>query len=214
VLNFPPFPEVPEPLRGRRFVVVEAVYLGDEVAGAELIAPLKALQPEIDTSAVIPAPALSHLHMDPEHPVPGKGDGLLFDQLTPEAIDAFVDAATGENGSALLSAEIRQLGGAISRPAPEHGALSAIEAPFIGFAVGAAPTPELRELVTRQVAGWKAALQDWSAPYEYLNFAERPRDTQGMYAHEYTFHRLQAIKASYDPAERIQSNHPIRPARR
>jgi hypothetical protein len=118
VLNVPLLPEVPEPLRGRSFVVVEAVYIGQERDGAEMIAPLRALGPEIDTFSTIPAPALSHLHMDPEHPVPGKGDGMLLREMPAELIEAFIDAATGASGAALLSAEIRQLGGAIARPAP------------------------------------------------------------------------------------------------
>jgi hypothetical protein len=95
VLNVPPFEEIPQPVRGRSFVVIEAIYLGDEAEGAELIAPLRAFEPEIDTFATIPTPALSHLHMDPEQPVPGKGDGMLLDELPPHLIDAFVKASTG-----------------------------------------------------------------------------------------------------------------------
>jgi FAD/FMN-containing dehydrogenase len=37
MLRLPPLPEVPEPLRGRAFVIVEAAYLGDAGSGAELI---------------------------------------------------------------------------------------------------------------------------------------------------------------------------------
>jgi FAD/FMN-containing dehydrogenase len=129
MLNVPPLPEVPEPLRGRSFVVIEAIHIGDQADGARLVAPLRELGPEIDTFATIPAPALSHLHMDPEHPVAAKGDGMLLSELPSEAVDALVDAATGECGSALLPVEVRQLGGAIARSAPDHGALEAIEAP-------------------------------------------------------------------------------------
>ena len=150
----------------------------------------------------------------PTYQYPFCGYGLLFDRLTPATIDVFVDAATGEAGSALLSAEIRQLGGAVARSAPGHGALSSIAAPFAGFAVGAAPTRELQELVVHQVTNWKTALEPWTAEYDYLNFAERPRDPSRMYAGGYTLRRLQAVKAAYDPADRIQANHPIRPTAR
>jgi hypothetical protein len=212
VLNVPPLPEVPEPLRGRSFVVVEAVYLGEEAEGAELISPLRALGPETDTFDTIPAPALGHLHMDPEHPVPGRGDGMLLREMSAELIDTFVEATTGPSGSALLSAEIRQLGGAIARPASQQGALGSIQEPYIMFAVGAAPTPELGMVVEAQVSGLKQALSPWSAPYGYINFAERPIDSRMLYAHSYTYRRLQAIKAKYDPRDMIQSNHPIPPA--
>ena len=211
VLNVPPFPDIPEPVRGRSFVVIEAIYIGDEADGAELIAPLRALGPEIDTFSTIPVPALSHLHMDPEQPVPGKGDGMLLDELPRELIDAFVQSATGPAGSALLSAEIRQLGGAVARPAPEHGALGSIQAPYVMFAVGMAPTPEARAVVDAQVTGVKWALSPWGAAHEYLNFVEKPVDTRKLYPHEYTYRRLQGVKAKYDPQDVIQANHPIRP---
>ncbi len=212
LVNVPPLPMVPEFLRGRSFVVIEAIYLGEEAAGAELIAPLRALGPEIDTFATIPAPALSHLHMDPEQPVPGSGDGMLLAELPADAIDAFMATAAGPAGSALLSAEIRQLGGALARPAPDHGALSSIDAPYIMFAVGMAPTPEAVAAVAAQVDGLKRALSPWRADHEYLNFMERPVDSRSLYPHEYTYRRLQAIKAQYDPADVVQANHPIRPA--
>jgi hypothetical protein len=150
--------------------------------------------------------------MDPDHPVPGKGDSMLLRELPAELVDEFVAASTGPSGSAVLSAEIRQLGGAIARPAPEHGALGSIEAPYIMFAVGATPTKELRAVVKAQVAGIKRAISRWGAGYEYVSFVERPVDSRELYRDDYTYHRLQAIKAEYDPADMIQANHPIRPA--
>ena len=212
IVNVPPFPEIPAPLRGRSFVLVEAVYLGDERDGAELLAPLRALAPEIDTLATMPATALGHLHMDPPGPVAGKGDGLLLGDLPAESVEAFVDAATGESGAALLSAEIRQLGGAIARPAPNHGAVGSIDAPYITYVVGATPTAELRDIVQAQVNGVQRALSPWSASHQYMNFTERPVDSRMLYGSEFTHRRLRSIKAKYDPADVIQSNHPIRPA--
>jgi len=70
ILRLPPLPEVPEPLRGRAFAMVEAAYLGDAGTGAELIQPLRRLGPELDTFAMIPASALGQLNMDPSQPQP------------------------------------------------------------------------------------------------------------------------------------------------
>src|SRR5205823_13783029 len=94
ILRLPPAPFIPEPIRGRDLVVVEAAYLGDEQRAADLLRPLSELQPELDTFATIPAAGLARLHQDPEGPTPGIGDGGLFDSLTPETIDAFL-AVTG-----------------------------------------------------------------------------------------------------------------------
>src|SRR5215470_7139904 len=78
ILRFPQLPEVPEPMRGRAFALVEAAYLGDEGTGAQLTEPLRQLGPELDTFATIRAPALQQLHMDPDQPVPGQGDGAFL----------------------------------------------------------------------------------------------------------------------------------------
>lgn len=96
LMQFRPIPDVPDALRGRSFVLVEAAYLGSESNGAEILRPLRELGPELDTMAMIPAAALSSVHMDPPEPVPGVGDGTMLAELPPQAVDALV-AAAGPN---------------------------------------------------------------------------------------------------------------------
>ncbi|WP_228488961.1 FAD-binding oxidoreductase [Raineyella fluvialis] len=69
-LRFPPLPDLPDFLRGRRLVVIDGAVLGDDAYGADIIAPLRELGPEMDTFGRTPAAALSRLHMDPEGPTP------------------------------------------------------------------------------------------------------------------------------------------------
>jgi hypothetical protein len=90
-VQVPPLPEIPEPLRGRAIVVIDGAYVGDEADGAEVLAPLRALGPDIDTFAMIGPAELLAMHMDPPGPVPATGDGALLDVMPGEAIDA-VDA--------------------------------------------------------------------------------------------------------------------------
>ncbi|HEY3765717.1 MAG TPA: FAD-binding oxidoreductase, partial [Gaiellales bacterium] len=142
-LKFPPIPEIPEAVRGKSFVVVEAIHLGDAAEADALLAPLRALEPVMDTCATIPASQLAALHMDPDHPVPGIGDGFLLESLPEEAVDAFVAAAGANSGFPLLSAEVRHIGGAFGREHPDHGAVGAADAEYAFFAVSIAPTPEL-----------------------------------------------------------------------
>jgi UDP-N-acetylenolpyruvoylglucosamine reductase len=210
LVNVPPLPDIPEPLRGQSFAVVEAIYQGDEAEGARLIAPLRELGPQIDTFATIPAVALSHLHMDPEHPVPGKGDGMLLDDAPDAVLDAMIAATAPEKGSALVSSELRQLGGAIARNEPGQGAVGAIDAAYAMYTVGMTPTPELAPVVEEQVSAVKDALAPWDADRMYLNFSERPIDARRLYAGDYTYRRLQAVKAAFDPTDLFQSTHPIR----
>src|SRR5690349_9800102 len=58
VLQVPPLPDIPEPVRGRQLVLVEAVYVGGEEAGRELLRPLRELGPELDTFAPVPPAVL------------------------------------------------------------------------------------------------------------------------------------------------------------
>ena len=55
---------------------IEAVYLGDEADGRELLAPLRELGPQMDTFAIVPPAGLAELHMDPVDPVPYDGHAL------------------------------------------------------------------------------------------------------------------------------------------
>ena len=211
-LNFPPIPQIPEPIRGKSFVIVEAYHLGDPAQADALLAPLRALGPVNDTMGTVPIPALSHLHMDPEQPVPGAGDGLMIDQLPSDAIDAFVQAAGPDAAFPLLSVEIRHLGGEFARARPGNGALASIDAGYVLYAVGMTPVPELIPPVTGQTTVVKKALAPWAARQMYLNFAETQRPPAQFWT-EQAYQRLRRIKANADPADMIRANHPIPPAR-
>src|SRR5262245_62130905 len=212
-MQFPPIAAIPEHLRGKSFVIVEAVFMGSEEDGAALLQPLRELGPVMDTFSVISVEELRHLHMDPPQPVPGAGDGLNLIDVTPETIDAVVAAAGPGSGSPLLSLELRQLGGAVAEPSPEHGAVGTIDAGFALFAVGMAANAEMKELVESRVAALKAALTPWTAERGYFNFADGPKDGESFYPPE-TYRGLQWVKAAYDPAELFRASHPIRPAGR
>jgi FAD/FMN-containing dehydrogenase len=210
LLQFPPLPQLPEFLRGRSFVVVESAYLGDEFEGAEMIRPLRELGPEMDTFAMIPAPALQELHMDPPEPVPGRGDGTFLTDLTPAAIDAIVAAVGPGSGSPLLSVEIRHCGGALARPAT--GAQSGIDAGFMVFGVGLTPTPEAIDVVESYARVLLDTVAPWSHEHRYYNLAEAEGEADSVLPRD-SYRRLREIKAKYDPDEVIITNHPVRPAR-
>ncbi|MCW3022459.1 MAG: FAD-binding oxidoreductase [Conexibacter sp.] len=213
ILQVPPVPEIPEIVRGRQFVVIDGAVLGSAAYAEEVLAPLRALEPEIDLFAMAPPAALSHLHMDPEHPVPGIGDHQMLEELPAEAIDQLVAVAGHESGSSLLAVELRHIGGALSRIPAGAGACGRLEAAYILFAVGTPMTPEMAAAIPPRLAQVKAALEPWKATRPYLNFAEHPTDTSTAFGTD-AFAALQVIKAQYDPYDMIHANHAIAPAGR
>jgi hypothetical protein len=211
ILQVPPVPDIPEALRGRQFVVIDGAVLGAGAYADEVLAPLRALGPEIDMFAMVPPAALVHVHMDPEHPVPGIGAHAMLDELTPEAIDAFVAVAGPGSGSPLLVAELRHAGGALSRVPAGAGALARMQAAYVLFAVGSPMVPELVEPIRERLGDLEDAMSPWASTRAYLNFAERPTDTSRAFGPD-AFAALQAVKAEHDPSDLVHANHPVAPA--
>ena len=197
--------------RGREFVVIEGAYLGDAVSGAALIRPLRGLGSELDTFAAIQAPALQRLHLDPESPVPGVGDGAFLAALPANAIDTVLALVGPGVQTPLQSVEIRHLGGALAREARGAGAQPKIEARYVLFAGGIAPTAELADAARTHARALKEALAPWHAGYDYYNFVETPAEAEVVLPPA-SYRRLREIKATYDPDQAIISAHPVRPA--
>jgi FAD/FMN-containing dehydrogenase len=210
LMNFPPIPGLPVPLRGQSFVVIDVVHLGSPAEADRLLAPLRALRPVTDTIQMIPVEALSHLHMDPEQATPGSGDGLMLASLPAEAIETIVRVAGPQAGTRLLAVELRHAGGEMKRVRPANGALAAVDADYALFAVGIAPFPQAASAVARRVAEVQAAMNPWVAPQMYLNLAETRRDPASFWT-PHAYDRLRRIKTRVDPDDLIHANHPVAP---
>ena len=179
LIQVPPLPDIPEFLAGRAFVAIDGAYLGDEAAAAELFAPLRALEPEMDSFGPMAPGGLSFIHMDPEGPTPGIGGHTMLGELDDEAIDALVAVAGAGSGTPLVMAELRQLGGAVGRSGERHGAVDVMPGEFALFAVGIPMTPEVGAAVHAHLPKLIGAMAKWDAGTAYMNFAEehgRPGD--------------------------------------
>ena len=207
LMQFPPLEEVPEPVRGQSFALVEGFYLGSEAAGAELMRPVRELGPVMDSFAMYPPVGLAEMHMDPPDPIPAVSDSTLMAELPAQAIDDLVAVAGPGSGSMLATVEIRHLGGALGRTQPHHGALAKLDGEFIMFGGGMAADPGLTAANEAHLALVTGAL----APYEsgrYGNFVERATDTRSFFPAD-TYRRLQAVKGEYDPDGLFRANHAI-----
>jgi hypothetical protein len=210
-LRLPPIPELPAEIRGKSFALVEAFHLGDQAQADELLAPLRALRPVNDTIATITVPELLHVHMDPEQPAASLGDGLMLSRLPDQAIDALVSTAGRNAAFPLASVEVRHLGGELGRGRRDNGALASLQAPYLLYAAGITPTPDLAAPARAQIGAVEDALAPWMAPHMYLNFSETSRPRATLWT-EPAYHRLRQIKARVDPDDVIRSNHPVPPA--
>lgn len=206
LLSFPPLPEVPEPLRGRDVVMVEATSQLPKDKTDEVLAPLRALKPETDTFQLMKPSELWTLHMDPEQPVPGTGGGALLSDLPAAAIEALVDNA----GPELAAVELRHLGGAAARPGSDPGAVSALQAGYSFVAGGFAHDEQSAAATQNAFDLLLEALTSWLAEVSYQNFVTAPVPGDVMFGSE-VYNRLQGIKDEYDPGNLIRANHSIEP---
>jgi FAD/FMN-containing dehydrogenase len=209
LLNLPPLPDIPEALRGRSFVGVEAAMLESEHEGRRLLEPLRRLAPEIDTFATIRPAELGRLHMDPPGPVAGIGDSTALAELADGAVEALVLAAGEHSGSPLLSVELRHLGGAVGRSPAGAGALGALDMEFCVFGVGMALDAEMAAAVDAHLCLVMDALSPWAAAQRYLNFCDRLGDDPSRMFRGADHLRLRELKRTLDPSDTFRANHHI-----
>jgi hypothetical protein len=186
-------------------VVVDGAVLDSDEAAAALLQPLRALQPEMDTFARIPAAALIGVHMDPPGPTPAVTDHAVLTSLPPDAVDAFVTAAAAPG---LFINELRHLGGAIRRR-PEHaGAVASLDGEYIAHTIAMTPVPEAIPSATAAVQAGVRALAPWHAEGLSLTFIDDAEVDRGR-GFGASLDRLRALKREYDPRGLFAAAQPV-----
>ena len=207
LLDVPDDVSMPVQMRGRRLAVVDGAVLGDDETAARVLAPLRALRPEIDTVTRVPAASLVRLHLDPEGPTPAYASSTLVSALPDAAIAAVLEAVGPASGTTLTVAELRQLGGALSRPAPGAGILSALDGGFLALGLGLDSTTGDWERQREDAARFLASVEPWATGRTYLPMLDDSIDTRKAFAPE-VHARLSAIRRSVDPDGLFMSPHP------
>jgi hypothetical protein len=210
IIQVPPFEDIPEIVRGKQFVGIDGAHCGDVDDAIAALAPLRALEPAIDTFASVPTPALSHIHMDPESPVPGVSRHAMTRKPTAEVIAEMVRVAGPGSTSPLVVAEFRHAGGALGRHDAET-ATGSLPTEYVFFAVGIAAGPEATAAAQATLGALDEAISPIDAGRRYSNFEEDRRVGADTMYDAGTFARLRHVKSQYDPTDTILSNHPIPP---
>jgi FAD binding domain/Domain of unknown function (DUF4265) len=208
LLRLPPAPDIPEPLRGNAFIVVDGAIDAPAVDAEGLLAPLRELGPVVDGFETRPTSELALIHLDPPGPVPAVGDGMSLDDLTPEAMQVLLAHAGPGVETALLAVDLRHAGGALGRPDPRGGVVDHLPGRFLLFAVGMTPTPDVARAVRQEVTALVAAMQPWAAVRDYANFREVAVAAERLYG-DADLPQLRALCAGHDPDSVLISNHPV-----
>jgi len=208
VLRLPPMPELPDFIRGRSVAMIDGAVLGSDERGKDILRGLRALGPELDTFARVPAADLVRLHMDPEGPTPATSDSRMLGTFPDAAVDAFVDTVGPGAETTVLMAELRQLGGALARPHADGGVLSHLDGQFVAFAGAIAATPEMGAQGRADAARLMSALEPWTNGRQYLNFAESAVDPRAAYQ-DSAWMQLAGIRSAVDPHGVFAANHPV-----
>ncbi len=176
---------------GRTTVLLRGVYAGPEADGRAALAPLRAVagEPVSDSFRAMPYSEVATIGGTPP-----RGFAMV-PYLSDDVISDVVDTVT-RPGSTVEAVEIKHWGGAIARPDhPAPGPVSHRDARFVlklnGPADACAP-------ITRHATGGS-----------FLNFLGDTTRTHTAYTAE-DLHRLQAVKAAYDPTNVFRRGHAIR----
>ncbi len=160
---------------------------------------------------MIPPTRLGELHMDPPDPAPGLYDGGLLKSLPADVLDALVDAVGRAGETALLSIELRHLGGALAHPSPGDGAAGTLDAEFAHFSLGLPMTPEMGAAIRTDVQRVLDVLAPADAGLTYFNFSDHGVEPSALFPPD-TLQRLQAVKRDVDPDDLFFACHPVAPA--
>lgn len=208
IVNFPPLPFIPEPVRGRQVVMICACAGGDLQEAERLIAPMRNLgEPILDTFGAFDYVESGRVYQDPLDPMPVVGQGVLLRDLDEEAIRDMLAAVGSIGQMPNLQIQIRHIGGAIKRV--PHGATSVgcrREAEFLVYCLGVPNPMATPDAMDAHANGIFSALGQQVICRGPLNFIGEGR-VSGE-AIENVFHaddwaRLQSVKAKFDPTNRF-----------
>ncbi len=217
-MNFPPFEEIPEPLRGNSLITVRASYTGEnlEEESEELLRPWREFgEPVMDTFGLMPYEAMDMISMDPVDPMGVYGHVEMLHDLSPETIETLVKLAGADSNSPLAMLELRQLGGALSRAPADLNPMGRSGSRFLMYGLGATPTPEVAQAVQAYLAYIAGAVRPHASGATYVNFVDLDGATiervRAAYSPE-DWQRLVALKDRHDPTNLFRFNRNILPS--
>ena len=211
VMPAPPMPFLPGSVHGQLVILGMLVYAGETPAGEAAMAPFRALAtPLADMVREMPYPEMFPPADDSYHPT------AVATTMFLERVDRDVATTVMEflrsSDAAMRVAQLRVLGGAMARVAPDSTAFahrgSRILANLAAFYEG----PDDRPVKEAWVAEFAAAIRQGDSG-AYVNFLADEGEARVRAAYPgATWDRLAAIKRRYDPDNLFRLNQNVPPA--
>jgi FAD/FMN-containing dehydrogenase len=213
IIAAPPEEFVPPYLQGQPAVGMAAIYVGDPAEGAEAVAPLKALEPEVDLIQPMPYTAFQAL-LDAGAP-PGMRSywrGEYMKEVSDEAIETFVARAPGvlAAGMPLSQMICFRIGQAVNHTPDAAMAFSPRDAEYMFHPISIWSQAADDERVIAANRAFCDAMRPYTTGAPYLNFTGEDRVRQAFGEDKYA--RLVALKDRYDPGNLFRLNQNIRPS--
>jgi FAD/FMN-containing dehydrogenase len=211
-LTVAPAEPYPPELQGTKVCAVLWCSTAGPARTAELLAPMRALEPAFDGVGEMPLPALNGA-FDPFYP---KGDQWywkadFFDELTDEAIAAHMEHARAMP-SPQSTMHLYPIDGAAHRVGPDETAWRYRRSRYGQVIVGVDPDPASAGELVAWTQAYHDALHPHSAGGAYVNMmmhdegAERVRASYGA-----NYDRLVEVKRRYDPTNLFRINQNVAP---
>ncbi len=205
-----PAPFIPKELVGQMVIMAMLVYLGDAESGAQAAAPFWALaKPLADMLRPMKYMEIYPPENSSYHPTAASRT-MFMDRIELPEAEKIVETLRASD-AAVRVAQIRVLGGAVSRVPEEATAYAHRQAPIMVNLAAFYNGPEDRAVREAWVGDFAKAL-DQGLPGTYVNFLEEGGLEAARRAYlGATWDRLRAIKSKYDPGNLFHVNYNIPP---
>jgi FAD/FMN-containing dehydrogenase len=210
-LSGPPEEFVPPHLQGATIAAVAALWTGGEAEGAEVLAPLRALNPEVDLVGPMPYAGFQSMLDDP----PGFRNywsAEYHDTFPDDALDVFVKY--GQTRASPLTQQILlPWGGEVARIAENATPMTRRATPWIThpFAVWENPADDAANI--EWARSFRRDVGAFASGGVYLNFIgdEGEDRVRAAYGDE-KYDKLAKLKGEWDPDNVFKGNQNIKPA--
>lgn len=211
MLTGPPEEFVPPHLQGTTVVGFAALWVGDPAAGAEAVAPMRALGPAVDLVGEMPYADFQCMLDDP----PGLNNYWSADyhnSFPDDALDVFVKYGF-ERQSPFTQQILIPWGGAVARVPEEATPMTNRDVAWITHPFAVWEGDENNDANIEWARAFRRDIASYASGGIYLNFIgdEGEDRVRAAYGDE-KYRRLQSIKAEWDPGNVFKGNQNITPA--